>query len=206
MERTHKIHKYENYAPKDSIYDDTTGHVLVAQGDSVIEMKYCIGCKKWHPVANYYDSKRTKDGLSRYCKEYLRLQSLKYKVEKNKHLSGKPIVTKKMKKKKDSQKKNPTDAISNALYALYNNLISDYKRQIDELKQTVDSLNTRSNGIIDPNKMTDAEFEKLVMSRKGVQPRVYFNAIKKLDIDNKYTIMVFDSSTGLTTTIKTDVA
>lgn len=38
------------------------------EGD-VSHIKYCRKCKKYKPVSEFHKSKRTKDGLSRYCSE-----------------------------------------------------------------------------------------------------------------------------------------
>lgn len=205
MKCNRTVQGHERFAPDGSVYDETTGHVLVSKENTTIEMKYCPSCKEWHPLTDYYNNKNTKDGLCGYCKQCLRMKSLKKAVKKNKSLSGNVVIIQKTRKKSTKQK-TPIDVVGNTLYDFINSLTEKYTKQIAELKKKVCCLEKELNTQICPDKMTDAEFERFVMSRKGVQPRVYFNAIKNLDIDNKYTIKVYDSSTGLTTTVKTDVA
>ena len=136
------------------------------------------------------------------------MKSLNKAVKKNKNLSSNVVTITNTRKtrKKSVKQKTPIDDVSDTLYDFINRLTEEYTQRIAELKERVCFLEKELSTRINPEKMTDAEFERFVLSRKGIQPRVYFNAIKKLDIDNKYTIKVFDSSTGLTTTVKTDVA
>lgn len=199
--------KYKAIIPEGAEYDEYTGHIFVQDGDTVVEKKYCHNCGKWETLDKFYHNKYTKDGLTHWCKECSNAYNKKkQKTKRMREKSGKPVIIKEVVKEEVKKEETPTTDFGKVFNDYIHSLVAEKEAKIEELEKRVAELEEEKKKLVDVSKLSDAEFEKLVMERKGVAPRVYFNAIKKLDVEDKFRISVYDTSTGFTNIIKGEVA
>ena len=197
--RTNYKERAKQNVPANALYDETTSHIFVEDNGKIVEKKYCTKCKKWHTLDCFGRDKKNCDGLNVVCKTCDRL----YQNNRNHNLKEK--CTKDVIK---PEVFNPVEDLNKIMNSYINSIITEYRKTIDGYVNTIKNLENelqayRSKG--DINKMTTNELEKLLMTRKDIQPRVLFNAIKNLDIDDKWVFYCKDNTTGMTYPIKPEV-
>ena len=207
LSREQQIALAKSNAPEGSIFNDEDGHCFVEINGEAVEMKWCRKCKSWHPLSEFYPCKNAKpDGMNPWCKACVAEYYLNYNNKKSKKTkSGNSInpVKKEAVMENKSCEDNEILTKLNSILSSYIKSINDsYKNKIESLERKIKMLETAASKMNDVNSLSDTEFEKMVMARKHVQPRVYFNAIHNLDVDDRFTIQVYDKTTDFTTIIK----
>lgn len=71
----------------------------------MMENKTCVRCKKTKPLSNYRKSKNNKDGYKGVCKECLKLDDLKYRVENSVTIKSKAKIHRENNKEKNNAMK-----------------------------------------------------------------------------------------------------
>ena len=197
---------FERTKPENSVIDETTGHAFVETNGTIVEMKYCRKCGKWHTIDDFHKNKHTVDGLSSWCKKCAcNYNKEKYLIDSGK--CSKPVII------KDEPKQVETDTVEikpavpslDEIFGQYmETIVKPYKDRIAELETELGKARQEASKRADTDSLSTVEVEKLIMSRTDIQPRVLFNALKK--INGAYTFKVYDANTGLTSEVKTEVA
>lgn len=190
-------------------------HMIVIENDEVVEKKYCLRCKEWHPITDFYRGNNTSDGLHTYCKrcsngiacesqKNSRKRSVKDEIEQVDNTikayvgATSPAVTVRetvAEKTENTVKFDKTaDAFSYIQEAIdsRDKEIARLQSELSELKRTKSLDNLSERDI------------KYVLDNNEIAPRLLFEAIAK--IDGRYIFSAYDTTTGLTSTIKTQVA
>lgn len=201
MEKQRKVKNlalYENTKPEGSVIDAHTGHAFIEkENGEIIELKRCKDCGRWLPLNNFLSGTKNNDGLQCECRKCWTSRATLYRKQKN-GLCSKPVIVKTQGVEIPASVQGE---VKDKMKELIDAVTAPYRKRISELEAKIAEMGRNK---VDLSKLTDTEFENLVMTRKNVAPRVYFNAIKKLD--SRYTFSCYDSNTGLTTVIKTEVA
>ena len=166
----------------DEMTDKETGHKIVTIGTDIYELKYCNRCKKWLPLEMFRRSKNYPDDHLPHC------QSCAHKRA--------PRVS----------KRTPIRTITQEDLARHKVL----ETIDDAVKTLVGEITTLNNRIKEMEKerkdldhLTEREIEHILMVHR-VPPRIHFNAINKHY--PQYHFFCKDEATGITTSIRTEVA
>lgn len=209
------------------VLDENTLHKLTVD---VIEMKYCLHCKRWLPLEAFNKREHSKDGLQSTCKE---CRNKYYKHNKNK--KSQQVLQK--------NSDNPRAEESNTIGEKVNEIMTLITAENNELKRKLvktgeelslvkkekknlekencvlqqqlqgcfavfDTVGVKyNNGTVEvPEKAIKREDVELYLKTHNDIPlRVFFNCISRADVDKRYRFFYTDSATGMTTPIAQDV-
>lgn len=205
MSRKVRNFKYlDQVKPENSIIDDYTGHALVDTPQGIVELKYCSNCRKWHTLDRFYSSTvpTHRDGLTGYCKDCTKAKSLDY-IREKRGLCSKPVVIKETVRKEEPVS-NEAPSLDGIISAYIESVVKPYRDRINELEAEIRTARSEAEKKVDMSKVSAQDFEKAVYARTDIAPRVYFNALKRMN--GGWTFKVYDANTGLTTEVKTEVA
>ena len=202
--KVRKFNYLDQVKPENSIIDEYTGHALVDTPQGIVELKYCRHCKKWHTLDSFYRSSTPtyRDGLGVYCKDCSKAKAVEYARVKR-GLCSKPVIVKEPVRNEEPVS-NAAPSLDGIISAYIESVVKPYRDRINELESEVSAARSEAERKVDMSKISAADFEKAVYARTDIAPRVYFNALKRMN--GGWTFKVYDANTGLTTEVKTEVA
>ncbi len=182
-------------------FNDENGHIYLSKDGNVVEMKYCYRCKKWHTLDCFGRYSSQVDGLNPVCKECDRI------YQRNRNRNKRKKASYASNSNKESMLKSIeelNDIMSSHLHNInseYRNTIDKYVATIEELKKQIEEYKSKS----DVFKANIKDFERALMTRNDITPRMLFDAIKKRDFGKDLVFYCKDTAKGLTYPIKPDI-
>ena len=187
------------------IFDEKTGHKLVDINGQPVEMKYCTGCKKRYPLSSFYRNARWGDGFQSKCKNCFHDAYVKRKPTF--HITTTAPSTTPMSNPApadtDTTPVSPQEKLSASINELVSKTLAGYEERIKSLYKEIGDLKSENARKRDLTKLSERDIES-VLQNHSVAPRILFNAIARQD--KRYRFSCYDTVTGLTCQIKTEVA
>lgn len=165
-------------------------HMIVMEGDEVVEKKYCTKCGKWHPLENFYKNYAAPDKLGYYCKDCSKERAKDKKVDTPPAVAVKEVVVEKVVEVEKPMTAN--DALSV--------LIADFEAKAKEIEMLKAELEKCKDSKKLDN-LTEKDL-KYVLENNRVAPRLLVEALTRYD--DRYVFSAYDKVTGLTSTIKVE--
>ena len=183
------------------VFDEKTGHKLVDINGETVEMKYCTCCKQWYPLSSFYRTTYGGDGFYSQCKKCLSDKYFKRKAAA--HVSKTTPVITPVPKPVQAATVSTQEKLSASINELVSKTLDGYEDRIKSLYKEISDLKSENARKRDLTKLSERDIESILQNHT-VAPRILFNAIARQD--KRYRFSCYDTITGLTSQIKTEVA
>ena len=178
--------------------DPETLHMFREEDGEVVEYKFCLHCKTWKPLTEYFKCPASRDGLGSYCKECFRT----YKQKSKKPLPVSAPIS--------AVIEEPTPVVDDPIMrgneyeeieVLLNSLKEGDAQKDKEIKALREEKKILQEQAKDLTHLTDDQI-KVVLSHNKIPNRFLFEAIAR-QTDDQFEFYAFDKTTGMTFPIKT---
>ena len=193
----------------EEIFDENTGHKLSVINNEIVELKFCSKCCEWHPLGMFYNAKSCPDGLSTWCKTCTKESSNKRRLANKPakidsvSVSENPETPVQESQETGVEPRAEIISITSTIQDTVDRIVERYEDRIKHLNSDIDSLKLSLSEKPDLTKLSEKDIETILKTH-NVPPRILFNAIRSQE--PRYLFSCYDTVTGLTIPIKTEIA